>query len=62
MNIVQYYELLRKNQERREQMQKTKENKKTYESPEIGRKIVAAADVITLSGNVLEEDYYEGNK
>ena len=43
-------------------MQKTKENKKTYESPEIGRKIFAEADVITLSGNVLEEDYYEGNK
>ena len=62
MNIVQHYEPLRKNQERREQMEKTKENKKTYESPEIGQKIVAAADVITLSGNVLEEDYYEGNK
>ena len=43
-------------------MEKTKENKKTYESPEIEKKIVAAADVITLSGNVLEEDYYEGNK
>lgn len=62
MNIVQHYEPLRKKQERREQMQKTKENKKTYESPEIGQKTVAAADVITLSGNVLEEDYYEGNK
>lgn len=43
-------------------MQKTKENKKTYESPEIGCKKISAADVITLSGNVLEEDYYEGNK
>lgn len=62
MNIVQHYELSRKKQERREQMEKTKENKKTYESPEIGQKTVAAADVITLSGNVLEEDYYEGNK
>ena len=62
MNIVQHYELSRKKQERREQMEKTKENKKTYESPEIEKKIVAAADVITLSGNVLEEDYYEGNK
>lgn len=43
-------------------MPKTEEKKKTYDLPKIIFIVQKATDVIRMSGNVPEEDYYEGNK
>lgn len=43
-------------------MSKIEENKKTYELPSMIFTVREVSDVIRMSGNVLEEDYYEGNK